>query len=111
MPGSETDVMGGIVLTGGRAARLQGADKASIEIAGATLLEHALGALAEVPEVVVVGDEVHTSRPVTWLAGGPPDGVPPPGCWPASEASRRLRAGRRARRGHAAGHRGDACDG
>ena len=79
MPGFETVVMGGIVLTGGRAARLQGADKASIEIAGATLLEHALSALGEVPEVVVVGDEVRTSRPVTWLREDPPDGGPAAG--------------------------------
>ena len=40
--------LGGIVLTGGAAVRFQGADKASIEIGGATLLEHVLGALAEV---------------------------------------------------------------
>ena len=51
------------MLSGGSAVRFQGADKASIEIAGITMLEHVLGALAEVPDVVVVGDEVLTSRP------------------------------------------------
>jgi molybdopterin-guanine dinucleotide biosynthesis protein A len=74
-----TAELGGIVLTGGSAVRFQGADKASIEIAGATLLEHVLGALAEVPEVVVVGDEVITSRPVGFLREDPPGGGPAAG--------------------------------
>lgn len=71
--------LGGIVLTGGSAARFQGADKAAIELGGQTLLEHALGALAEVPDVVVVGDEVVTSRPVTFLREDPPGGGPAAG--------------------------------
>ncbi len=71
--------IGGIVLTGGSAARFQGADKASIEVAGLTLLEHVLGALAEIPEVVVVGDEVVTSRPVGFLREDPPGGGPAAG--------------------------------
>lgn len=71
--------LGGIVLTGGNAVRFQGADKASIEIAGATLLEHVLGALAEVPAVVVVGEQVLTSRPATFLREDPPGGGPAAG--------------------------------
>jgi molybdopterin-guanine dinucleotide biosynthesis protein A len=71
--------LGGIVLTGGSAVRFEGADKASIEIAGATLLEHVLGALAEVPDVVVVGDEVITSRPVGFVREDPPGGGPAAG--------------------------------
>ena len=71
--------LGGIVLSGGSAVRFQGADKASIEIAGTTLLEHVLGALAEVPEVVVVGDEVITSRPVGFVREDPPGGGPAAG--------------------------------
>jgi molybdopterin-guanine dinucleotide biosynthesis protein A len=71
--------LGGVVLTGGSAVRFQGADKASIEIAGVTLLEHVLGALAEVPEVVVVGDEVITSRPVGFVREDPPGGGPAAG--------------------------------
>ena len=67
------------MLTGGSAVRFQGADKASIEIGGATLLEHVLGALAEVPEVVVVGDEVITSRPVGFVREDPPGGGPAAG--------------------------------
>lgn len=71
--------VGGIVLTGGSAVRFQGADKASIEVAGATLLEHVVGALVDVPEVVVVGDQVLTSRPVTFLREDPPGGGPAAG--------------------------------
>ena len=76
--------LGGIVLTGGSAVRIQGADKASIEVAGATLLEHALAALADVPDVVVVGEEVTTSRPVTFRARILPGVVPPRDCWQVS---------------------------
>jgi molybdopterin-guanine dinucleotide biosynthesis protein A len=76
---AETAELGGIVLNGGSAVRFQGADKASIEIAGATMLEHVLGALAEVPEVVVVGDEVLTSRPVSFVREDPPGGGPAAG--------------------------------
>ena len=67
------------MLSGGSAVRFQGADKASIEIAGVTLLEHVLGALAEVPEVVVVGDEVLTSRPVSFVREDPAGGGPAAG--------------------------------
>jgi molybdopterin-guanine dinucleotide biosynthesis protein A len=71
--------LGGVVLTGGGAARFGGADKASIEVAGETLLERALRALAEVQDVVVVGDEVPTGRPVTFLREDPPGGGPAAG--------------------------------
>jgi len=76
---SEGPELGGIVLSGGTAARFQGADKASMEVGGLSLLEHVLGALAEVPEVVVVGDELVTSRPVTFLREDPTGGGPAAG--------------------------------
>ena len=76
---SEGPDLGGVVLSGGTAARFQGADKASMEAGGLTLLEHVLGALAEVPEVVVVGDELVTSRPVTFLREDPAEGGPAAG--------------------------------
>lgn len=73
-------VEGAVVLTGGEAVRLDGADKAALELDGETLLERTLSVLAEVPEVVVVGAEVPTSRPVTFrreepAGGGPAAGV------------------------------------
>ena len=77
--GDVSGELGAIVLTGGSAVRLEGADKATMEIAGATMLEHVLGALSEVPDVVVVGSEVETSRPVTWRREDPAGGGPAAG--------------------------------
>jgi len=65
-----------VILAGGTAARLDGADKASLEHAGATFLEHALAATRDASEVVVVGDPVPTSRPVTFVREDPPLGGP-----------------------------------
>ena len=70
---------GAIVLTGGDAVRLGGADKASIEIGGRTLLEHSLSAVADIAEVVVVGTDVSTSRPVTFAREDPVGGGPAAG--------------------------------
>lgn len=71
--------VGAVVLTGGSAVRFQGVDKASIALGGASLLEHVLEALAAVPDVVVVGAEVVTSRPATFLREDPPGGGPAAG--------------------------------
>lgn len=65
-----------IVLTGGRGTRLGGADKASIEVGGRTLLTHALDAMIDAVEVVVVGDRVATDRPVTFVREDPAYGGP-----------------------------------
>ena len=65
-----------MILAGGTAARLGGADKAGIEYAGRTFLEHALAAVAAAGEVVVVGEQVPTSRPVTFAREDPPLGGP-----------------------------------
>ena len=70
---------GAIVLTGGGGVRLGGADKASIEVGGRTLLEHSLAALSDIGEVVVVGAEVPTSRPVTFTREDPVGGGPAAG--------------------------------
>lgn len=68
-----------VILTGGTGARLGGADKAALEVDGRTLLEHALAATATATEVVVVGPEVPTGRPVTWTREDPPGGGPAAG--------------------------------
>jgi molybdopterin-guanine dinucleotide biosynthesis protein A len=65
-----------VILAGGTAARLDGADKASIEYDGATFLERALAATEAAAEVVVVGDPVPTSRPATFVREDPPLGGP-----------------------------------
>ena len=56
--------------------RLGGVDKASIEVGGLTLLEHALAGTAAADEVVVVGPELPTTRPVTWTREEPAGGGP-----------------------------------
>jgi molybdopterin-guanine dinucleotide biosynthesis protein A len=56
-----------------------GVDKASIEIGGVTLLERALAATMTALEVVVVGEQVPTSRPVTWTREDPAGGGPAAG--------------------------------
>lgn len=65
-----------VVLAGGGAARLDGADKSALEYDGRSLLEHALAAVADATETVVVGAPVPTSRPVTFTREDPADGGP-----------------------------------
>jgi molybdopterin-guanine dinucleotide biosynthesis protein A len=54
-------------------------DKAALELDGVTLLERSLTATMAAAEVVVVGPEVPTSRPVTWTVEDPPLGGPAAG--------------------------------
>jgi molybdopterin-guanine dinucleotide biosynthesis protein A len=68
-----------VVLAGGGAVRMDGVDKASVEYAGRTLLEHALRAVVGATEVVVVGEQVPTTRPVTFVREDPPQGGPAAG--------------------------------
>jgi molybdopterin-guanine dinucleotide biosynthesis protein A len=79
-PGASADAgpgaVGAVVVAGGGAARMGGVDKGSIEVGGRTLLEHVLSALRHVADVVVVGDEVRTSRPVTFTREHPQGGGP-----------------------------------
>ncbi|WP_134740662.1 NTP transferase domain-containing protein [Nocardioides sp. 503] len=65
-----------VILAGGRAARLGGVDKASVEIAGRTLLAHAIDAVIDATELVVVGEPVPTERPVTFTFESPRYGGP-----------------------------------
>jgi molybdopterin-guanine dinucleotide biosynthesis protein A len=68
-----------VVLAGGTAARMDGADKAAIELRGVTLLERALAATVTAVEVVVVGEPVPTTRPVTFTLEDPRGGGPAAG--------------------------------
>jgi molybdopterin-guanine dinucleotide biosynthesis protein A len=63
-----------VVLAGGTAARMDDIDKAAVEYAGRTLLEHAIDACLDASEVVVVGPTVPTTRPVTFTVEDPPRG-------------------------------------
>jgi molybdopterin-guanine dinucleotide biosynthesis protein A len=77
--GADGPAIGAVVLAGGFGTRLGGADKASVEIAGSTLLERSIDALIDVREIVVVGDPVPTSRPVTFTREDPAGGGPAAG--------------------------------
>ncbi|MFT4009225.1 MAG: NTP transferase domain-containing protein [Nocardioidaceae bacterium] len=68
--------LGGVILTGGTAARMDGVAKAGLEVGGVSLLERALAALAAMVGIVVVGPEVPTSRPVAWTREKPARGGP-----------------------------------
>jgi molybdopterin-guanine dinucleotide biosynthesis protein A len=65
-----------VILAGGTAVRLEGADKSALEHDGRSLLEHALAAVAASAEVVVVGEQVPTTRPVTFTRESPAGGGP-----------------------------------
>ena len=65
-----------VVLAGGRASRLEGADKAALEVGGQPLLERALDAVAAAARTVVVGDERPTQRAVAWTREHPAYGGP-----------------------------------
>ncbi len=65
-----------IVLAGGKASRLGGVDKPSIDIAGKSLLERVLDACAAARVTVAVGTQRATNRPVTWVLEDPPYGGP-----------------------------------
>lgn len=70
---------GAVVLAGGRGSRLGGADKATVEVGGRTLLARALEAVIDASEVVVVGAQVPTDRPVTFVREDPAYGGPAAG--------------------------------
>ncbi|NPD04615.1 NTP transferase domain-containing protein [Nocardioides sp. zg-1308] len=79
----------GVVIAGGTAARMGGVDKASIELDGRTLLAHALDALVDAVEVVVVAPTaVPTERPVTTVLEDPPRGGPVAGLLTGVDALR-----------------------
>jgi molybdopterin-guanine dinucleotide biosynthesis protein A len=69
-------VFDAIVLAGGAAARLGGADKPALHLGGASLLDHVLAAVADADRIVVVGPARAVSRPVSWCREEPPGGGP-----------------------------------
>ncbi|WP_405636151.1 molybdenum cofactor guanylyltransferase [Streptomyces sp. NBC_01178] len=65
-----------IVLAGGAAKRLGGADKPGVRVGGRALLDRVLGACADAAVSVVVGGRRATVRPVTWTREVPEGGGP-----------------------------------
>ncbi|MBT2446315.1 molybdenum cofactor guanylyltransferase [Streptomyces sp. ISL-43] len=65
-----------IVLAGGAARRLGGADKPGLLVGGRPLLDRVLDACADAATTVVVGGRRPTARPVRWAREEPPGGGP-----------------------------------
>ncbi|MFF2327512.1 MULTISPECIES: NTP transferase domain-containing protein [unclassified Streptomyces] len=65
-----------IVLAGGAAKRLGGADKPGIRVGGRSLLDRVLTACADASTTVVVGGRRPTTRAVTWTREKPQGGGP-----------------------------------
>ncbi|GAA3373388.1 NTP transferase domain-containing protein [Streptomyces sannanensis] len=65
-----------VVLAGGAARRLGGADKPGVTVGGRPLLDRVLGACAGAGVTVVVGGRRPTTRPVLWTREEPPGGGP-----------------------------------
>jgi molybdopterin-guanine dinucleotide biosynthesis protein A len=60
-----------IVLAGGRARRLAGADKPALEVAGAPMLERVVAACSGASHIVVVGPRRELSTQVRWTRESP----------------------------------------
>ncbi|WP_298331035.1 NTP transferase domain-containing protein [Haloactinopolyspora sp.] len=65
-----------VILAGGAGRRLGGRDKPAIVVGGRTLLDRAVEACAGSAEVVVVGPQRSTARPVRWTREDPPGSGP-----------------------------------
>ncbi len=75
-PVSDDGVWAAVVLTGGTASRMGGADKGALARQGRLLLDLALEAVAGATEIVVVGPTVPTRREVTFTREDPAGGGP-----------------------------------
>lgn len=75
-----------VVLAGGGGRRLGGIDKAELTREGSRLLDHILGELGTPVQVVVVGPERATGRPVRWAR------EEPTGCGPLAAVAAGLQA-------------------
>ncbi|CAM5575791.1 Molybdenum cofactor guanylyltransferase [Streptomyces alboniger] len=65
-----------VVLAGGGAARLGGADKPGVRVGGRALLDRVLSACSGAGTTVVVAEPRPTYRPVVWAREEPPGGGP-----------------------------------
>ncbi|QPL96608.1 molybdenum cofactor guanylyltransferase [Streptomyces clavuligerus] len=65
-----------VVLAGGAARRLGGADKPGLSVGARSLLDRVLSACRDAATTVVVGDRRATPRPVLWARETPPGGGP-----------------------------------
>lgn len=75
-----------LILSGGGARRLGGADKAAVTVGGMTLLEHAVSAAQDCGRVIVVGPEAPASPEIRFTREDPPGGGPVAGIAAGLEA-------------------------
>ncbi|MFD3307932.1 NTP transferase domain-containing protein [Streptomyces sp. NPDC058694] len=76
MDGRDTDGHDAVVLAGGAARRLGGADKPGVRVGGRALLDRVLAACSGAATTVVVAEPRPTARPVEWAREDPPGGGP-----------------------------------
>lgn len=72
----EAPAFDAIVLAGGSSRRLNGADKAMIDIAGTTLLDRSLAAVSDAGKIVCVGPQRPGHSEVIWTEENPPGSGP-----------------------------------
>ena len=70
------DAYDAVILAGGSARRLGGADKPGVDVGGRTLLAHVVAAVPGAARVVVVGPPRPLPVEVTWCVEDPPGGGP-----------------------------------
>ncbi|MFE6889825.1 NTP transferase domain-containing protein [Streptomyces sp. NPDC057694] len=76
-PGRRGDIAyDAVVLAGGAARRLGGADKPGVRVGGRALLDRVLAACAGARDTLVVAEPRPTARPVGWTREDPPGGGP-----------------------------------
>lgn len=75
---ARVDELGAILLAGGRGSRMGGVHKPLLEVGGRTLLDAALGAVADAgcQPIVVVGPPDDAHADLTWVREDPPFGGP-----------------------------------
>jgi molybdopterin-guanine dinucleotide biosynthesis protein A len=71
-----TEAYDAVVLAGGRADRLGGADKPALTVGGRSLLDRVIAGAGGARRTVVVGPHRPTARPVRWVRERPPGGGP-----------------------------------
>ncbi|MFE0674404.1 NTP transferase domain-containing protein [Streptomyces sp. NPDC058867] len=72
----DSEAYDAVVLAGGAARRLGGADKPGLSVGGRPLLDRVLAACVGARATVVVAGPRPTARPVTWAREDPPGGGP-----------------------------------
>ena len=65
-----------VILAGGAASRLAGADKPTLLVGDLSMLDRVVAAVTEATQIICVGPQRPTSQPVVWTREVPPGGGP-----------------------------------